>query len=436
MESCTNSPLTEITPAGCARHIPRPSRRRDPRYLPPKKSSADPRFARLPLRRTMRSRGGSQSPSKKRSASGSTSPRKDVAADAVPNEEDSVASLVAPPDLDIAADVARQTINTFRSSCLVASRRCAVTGKGKSWCVSPAVGPSLQACHIVPQQHYHVYPDMDNDPSELDSYSPRRLREAWQRTWSPQNGILLLSHLHELFDDRLFSIHPDTLRVRAFVPYDVILDYHGTVARVPASVDRAALRHHYDMCCVENMAANLPLLEPFSSPSTGISSPGSSTIEHRVNLQSLSNSRISVAPGDGVASGTERDQGDPAKRQQSTRGGMDDFERDGSIGLDDENPNEHSADETQQNRDIPYLPQKRKVSPEDTTVVAQSIPENKRSRTDASSDELVALNLGIGSPTHTEEFVGDNYGKRSATWNNDEFFADLHWELKKLQRHC
>lgn len=31
-------------------------------------------------------------------------------------------------------------------------------------------------------------------------FGARRLREAWQRTWSAENGILLLSHLQELFD--------------------------------------------------------------------------------------------------------------------------------------------------------------------------------------------------------------------------------------------
>ncbi|KAI1033865.1 hypothetical protein LB503_011120 [Fusarium chuoi] len=70
-----------------------------------------------------------------------------------------------------------------------------------------------------------------------------------------------MSHIHEFFDARLFSIHPETLRIRAFVPYDAILDYHGRVANVPQDVDRAALAHHYDMCCIENMAANMPLPE-------------------------------------------------------------------------------------------------------------------------------------------------------------------------------
>lgn len=134
--------------AGCAEHILHPIRRRDAPYLPPKKPSPDPRFARLPLLMTMRARGGSQSPSK-RSASGSVSPQKDIVPNDNTNEED-VVSPVAPPEMVIGDSFTRQTTATFRSSCLVAARRCAVTSKGRSWCSTPAIGPALQACHIVP----------------------------------------------------------------------------------------------------------------------------------------------------------------------------------------------------------------------------------------------------------------------------------------------
>lgn len=39
------------------------------------------------------------------------------------------------------------------------------------------------------------------------------------------------------------------------MPYDVITGYHGTKARLPKYVSCEALQHHYDMCCIENMAA-------------------------------------------------------------------------------------------------------------------------------------------------------------------------------------
>ncbi|KAM0420357.1 hypothetical protein ACHAPT_011899 [Fusarium lateritium] len=159
-------------------------------------------------------------------------------------------------------DTARQTMASFRNSCLSGTARCAVTAKGRSWYMNPTVGLGVEACHVVPQQHYHVYPVPRSFPE--GRYDPRRLRAAWERTWSAKNGLLLFSHLHELFDARLFSIHPDSLRIRVFMPYDVLLDYHGVLAQLSSTVDRRALRHHYEMCCIENMAADMPLSEAVS----------------------------------------------------------------------------------------------------------------------------------------------------------------------------
>lgn len=62
--------------AGCAKHIPYPSLRRDDRYLPPNRPSKDVNITRLPYRKTIRSSRGSRSPPK-RSVSGSVSPNKD-----------------------------------------------------------------------------------------------------------------------------------------------------------------------------------------------------------------------------------------------------------------------------------------------------------------------------------------------------------------------
>ncbi|KAK7414161.1 hypothetical protein QQX98_006947 [Neonectria punicea] len=309
----SNSLLVAHLKAKCAQHLPRPARRRDPRYLPPKKPSSDARFSRMPLRRTLKSRAGSQSPSK-RSASGSVSPRKDGLNDANDANDEDVASMVTPPTMDIAVDFATKTIAAFRSSCLVSASRCAVSGKGESWCNSPTIGPALQACHIVPQQHYHVYPGIDIPDDDVDGNSegsPRHLQEAWQQTWSPKNGILLMSHFHELFDQRLFSIHPETFRIRAFVPYDVLIEYNGRQACMPLNIDPNALRHHYDMCCIENMAAQLPLVE-LASPSTSrISTPGTTTpFISRSNLSATPTSGR-MDPGVGVA-------GDPSKRLRST----------------------------------------------------------------------------------------------------------------------
>ncbi|KAJ9481348.1 hypothetical protein VN97_g12137 [Penicillium thymicola] len=92
----TDHPVDAHFIAGCAQHIPKPVRRVEPRYLPPKKPSADPRFAAYPLRKTAPARKGSRSPSK-RPASGSVSPSKDSEIGQPSIEPDDLPDMVMPP---------------------------------------------------------------------------------------------------------------------------------------------------------------------------------------------------------------------------------------------------------------------------------------------------------------------------------------------------
>ncbi|EXK25118.1 hypothetical protein FOMG_18203 [Fusarium oxysporum f. sp. melonis 26406] len=117
--------------------------------------------------------------------------------------------------------------------------------------------------------------DSDDDKFSLEE-SNRRLKEAWQSTWNPRNGILLMKNLHEFFDARLFSIHPYTHRIRVFVPYDALTKFNGKKASVHTTIDRKALRHHYTMSCIENMAAGRPILDVIS-PSTSRMASGKAT---------------------------------------------------------------------------------------------------------------------------------------------------------------
>ncbi|KAF5121114.1 hypothetical protein E5D57_013450 [Metarhizium anisopliae] len=250
----------------------------------------------------------------KRSASGSVSPTKNIESNVEVADAEDVTDMVAPPTFDIPFEQAHQTMAAFRTSCLAASTKCAVTGEGRSWYMNPSVGPAVQACHIVPQQHYHVYPV----PSSFgDSrYSPRRLREAWNRTWSAENGLLLLSHLHEAFDSRLISIHPETHRVRVFMPYDVLLDYHDTVAQLSPIVERRALRHHYQMCCIENMAARMLMSESFTPEVV----PGSAVLG--VTSPCETRGRTPIIPSvTSRGNGSPHDPpGDPSKRARKAHG--------------------------------------------------------------------------------------------------------------------
>lgn len=80
---------------------------------------------------------------------------------------------------------------------------------------------------------------------------------------SRNNKIVMLSHIHDFWEAGLLAIHPETLRIRCFVPSDVIRDYDDKPASFPGSEvpDRACLRHHYDKCVWVNMTAFLPRID-------------------------------------------------------------------------------------------------------------------------------------------------------------------------------
>ncbi|OIW24348.1 hypothetical protein CONLIGDRAFT_718715 [Coniochaeta ligniaria NRRL 30616] len=240
----------------CLRVVDTPEPRMHARFLasddpPPEDALVNS----LPTRRKTLST--SRSPSK-RSASGSPaksmsgSPTKD-------NPEDGSADLIP---RTIADDVAQRLRDAFRSNCTTYNQVCAVTGMGKPW-VPTAVGLGLQACHIVPQKHYHLYPHGPGMTGFTDPWDSNvaSLTTAWYATWNAKNSILLFAHIHPMFDARLFAIHPDTHLIRVFVPYDVLLPYHGKKARLNEAKppDKRALAYHWDSCVYENMTAEAQL---------------------------------------------------------------------------------------------------------------------------------------------------------------------------------
>ncbi|EXK76180.1 hypothetical protein FOQG_19062 [Fusarium oxysporum f. sp. raphani 54005] len=387
----------------CATHIPYPTLRRDERYLPSNKESKNPQFARLPYRRDVRRpRATTPSPTK----SGSSSPAKDPAED--------ISAVVAPPEPNIPREQAVQTINSFRASCLAANVACVVTGKGRSWYNNPSVGPGLHACHIVPQIHYHVYPVPASIADSRES--PRRLKEAWKRTWSWENGILLLSHLHELFDARLFSIHPETKRIRVFMPYDVLLDYHGSIAQVNHGIDKKALRHHYDMCCMENMAAKMPLAEALPTELAVRSnasqiSPFASGSQTPVLSSATSSANVLSQIGSG----------DPVKQKRPRTDDPD--ESVGPLTVDGSSESSSSSHDSRS----PLTHRK------DNTLQAVDEHQTKRRRISMDDNYDVDVYLDKNKPMHR---VGDPYWEGYITpWNSRNFLSDVNWELAKYS-HC
>ncbi|KAJ8128811.1 hypothetical protein O1611_g4820 [Lasiodiplodia mahajangana] len=231
-QSALRPPLRFIPRCSFTRsHIPDPVCRQDPRYLPPNETPSNPNLTITQFCQKLETDSRYTS---RRSSLDADLPGKDNLTEANDREFENV------------------------SGCLSFETCCVVSGEGESWCPGQPVGPGVQACHIIPQQHYHLYPNPHcggSDDDKIVEGSPRRLREAWQTAWSPSNGILLMKHLHGFFNARLFSIHPDTFRIRVFVPYNALTRFNGRKASVPESVDCEALRHHYEMCCIENMAA-------------------------------------------------------------------------------------------------------------------------------------------------------------------------------------
>lgn len=219
----------------CIQAASRPKLRQHARYLPIGKAASGPLLKTALLRGEERQRTASTSP--KRSDNGP-----------LYDDDEFPESLYNTED-------ARKHMAAFRESVLkVGDAQCAITGKGGGWW-GKGVGPAIYAAHIVPQLHWSVYPDSRQNVVQEER---SLLQHAWEHTWAQPNGLLLASHLHTCFDARLVSIHPETRKVRAFMPYDMILDYHGKLAQLPTRVDLHALRHHYDMCCLENMTALKP----------------------------------------------------------------------------------------------------------------------------------------------------------------------------------
>jgi hypothetical protein len=178
---------------------------------------------------------------------------------------------------------------------------------GQPW-VPTTVGLGLEACHIVPQKHYHLYPlgiggIGGSGLSEAWSSDKQSLAKAWFATWSAKNSLLLFSHIHTMFDARLLSIDPRTHLIRVFMPYGVLLPYHGTKATFNETKppNKHALAFHWDCCVYENMTAEAQLM-PVTRPLSPLLT------------------RPDLFPPE-VQDGRSSSPGDPSKRTRTTAAG-------------------------------------------------------------------------------------------------------------------
>jgi hypothetical protein len=172
------------------------------------------------------------------------------------------------------------------------------------------------------------------------------------------------------------------------MPYDILLAYHGRKAKVQRRVDRAALRHHYEMCCIENMAAKMPFVEQMPWRGSVVSTSGINTpLEIRSTLTGIPSPRVLESPSEqNQGQDGQHLDGDPSKRARQ-------LERQHIPGL------------TSDCRDSFR-------SPSDSPDLAWS---RKRKR-------------------EHEPRIAANHKSYLTPCNSDEFLADVSWELTKYAR--
>lgn len=127
------------------------------------------------------------------------------------------------------------------------SARCAISGHSVYW--GHGFAPGLGWYHILGQ---NTLVTVTQDPCQI---------VGRERTSNPaKTEIMMLSHILDFWKTGLLAIHPGTLRVRCFVPSDVIRNYDRKVASFPESdiPDRDNLRTYYERCVWVNMTTCLP----------------------------------------------------------------------------------------------------------------------------------------------------------------------------------
>lgn len=111
-------------------------------------------------------------------------------------------------------------------------------------------------------------------------------------------------------------IYPETLQIRIFILYDILLVYYGRKAKVQRRVDRAVLRYYYDICCIKNMAAKMPFMEKL--PRTGsvvLISDINTLLEIRLMLAGIASPRILESPSEqNQGQDGQHPNSDPSKR--------------------------------------------------------------------------------------------------------------------------
>lgn len=126
---------------------------------------------------------------------------------------------------------AEEAMKGFHSLSNTSGRCCAISGLGRFTPENSKLAwsdPGLTISHIIPPQHFEVYPVDKPDFEDEDD----ELSEKWRMTWDPrENGIVLLGHFRD------------------------ISAYEGKKAHFSSVPNIDSLRWHYEMCVYENITA-------------------------------------------------------------------------------------------------------------------------------------------------------------------------------------
>lgn len=180
----------------------------------------------------------------------------------------------------------------------------------------------------------------------------------------------------------------------------MLTEFNGREAYLPAVVDRNALPHHYDMYCIENMTAEMPLVN-ITSPSTSrLATSGTNTsFSTRTDLPATPNSGMGIAmdTGSGV-------RGDPSKRSRSPQPGQ-------SYSRETAGQNE-SAEEAEA-----------MLWKEESSGIGERVCKCRRLQ-----------GCQVDETRLYHDWVQDDFlGSYITPWNSREFLADVNWELQRLK---
>ncbi|KAK2810943.1 hypothetical protein FQN50_002534 [Emmonsiellopsis sp. PD_5] len=160
--------------------------------------------------------------------------------------------------------------NQFRSGVRARDRKCVVSGRVNTL-IESNLWASFNAAHVFPLECENLWQELNYGRwmTNMDDTA------GLSKINSTQNGLLMSSHFHDLFDQYLFSINPDDgYKIITFFPNDLNIDGRilDAVCRDPTDPNHVSdelLRWHFRQSVLANMrGAGEPVFESDFPPGT------------------------------------------------------------------------------------------------------------------------------------------------------------------------